>query len=48
MAVTIRGAIDSVGYRLATEPDLEMEAYARELATLFDHATRSETNRKET
>jgi AcrR family transcriptional regulator len=48
MAVTIRGAIDSVGYRLATEPDLEMDAYARELVTLFDHATRSETNRKET
>lgn len=48
VAVTIRGAIDSVGYRLATEPGLEMDAYARELATLFDQATRSDTKRKET
>lgn len=48
MAVTIRGAIDSVGYRIATEPDVKVDAWARELATLFDHATRSDTNPLET
>jgi hypothetical protein len=48
MAVRIRGAIDSVGYRIATETNVKVDAWARELATLFDHATRSDTNAKET
>jgi TetR/AcrR family fatty acid metabolism transcriptional regulator len=41
MAVTIRAAIDAVGYRLAGDPDLELGATARELTALFDRATRS-------
>jgi AcrR family transcriptional regulator len=39
MALTIRGAIDAVAYRLTDEPDLDLAACARELATLFDRAT---------
>lgn len=39
MAITIRQAIDVVPRLLATNPDLDVEAYARELATLFDRAT---------
>ncbi len=42
MAVTIRRAIDAVPFLFATAPDLDVEAYARELVTLFDRATRSE------
>ena len=38
MAQTIRAAIDAVGYRLADEPGLDLAAWARELADLFDHA----------
>lgn len=38
MAQTIRAAIDAVGYRLAGEPGLDLAAWARELADLFDHA----------
>jgi TetR/AcrR family transcriptional regulator, fatty acid metabolism regulator protein len=44
MAVTIRAAIDAVGYRLAADPDLELGASARELVALFDRATRSATS----
>jgi hypothetical protein len=42
MAVTIRRAIDAVPYLYAATPDLDVSAYARELSTLFDRATRKE------
>ncbi len=42
MAVTIRKAIDAVAPLFATNPDLDVESYARELVTLFDRATRKE------
>jgi hypothetical protein len=41
MAITIRAAIDAVPGQLAADPDLDVEAYARELATVFDRATRA-------
>jgi TetR/AcrR family transcriptional regulator, fatty acid metabolism regulator protein len=41
MATAIRGAIDAVGRRLATDPDLDIDRYGRELAILFDRATRA-------
>jgi TetR/AcrR family transcriptional regulator, fatty acid metabolism regulator protein len=40
MAVAIRGAIDAVGRQLAADPDLDIDGYGRELASLFDRATR--------
>jgi AcrR family transcriptional regulator len=40
MAVTIRAAIDSVPYRLVRDPDLDVDHYAKEIATIFDRATR--------
>ncbi|HVC25206.1 MAG TPA: TetR/AcrR family transcriptional regulator [Acidimicrobiales bacterium] len=40
MAVAIRGAIESVPYRLAGDPDLDVDQYAKEIATIFDLATR--------
>lgn len=42
MALTIRGAIDTVGRFLVAHPALEGETYAQELVTLFDRATRKE------
>ena len=39
MAVAIRGAIDAVGRQLATDPDIDLDDYGRELARLFDRAT---------
>lgn len=42
MAVTIRGAIDAVGRFLVAHPTLDGQAYAQELVTLFDRATRKE------
>lgn len=42
MAITIRRAIDAVPYLHAANPDLDAAAYAQELATLFDRATRKE------
>jgi AcrR family transcriptional regulator len=39
MALTIRQAIDVVPRWLSANPNLEVEAYARELVTLFDRAT---------
>ncbi len=45
MAETIRAAIDAVPRRLAANPDLEVDLYGRELAELFDLATRSESTR---
>lgn len=41
MAVAIRAAIDAVAYHLSTDTNLDLGAYARELAGLFDRATRS-------
>jgi AcrR family transcriptional regulator len=43
MAETIREAIDALPRRMAANPDLEIDLYRRELADLFDRATRSET-----
>ena len=40
MAVAIRAAIDSVPYRLVLDPDLDVDHYAREIATIFHLATR--------
>jgi AcrR family transcriptional regulator len=40
MAGAIRGAIDLVPYRLVHDPDLDIDHYAREIATIFDLATR--------
>ena len=42
MAVAIRGAIDQVPLRLARDPDLDLDRYARELAALFGRATSRE------
>ena len=41
MAVTIRAAIDAVGYQLAADRDFDLKTNARELAALFDRATGS-------
>ena len=41
MASTVRRAIDGLPFLLRTEPDLDLGAYAAELTTLFDLATRS-------
>jgi len=40
MAATIIEALDYVPQRLVAEPDLDLKAYANELVTLFDLATR--------
>ena len=40
MAITIRRAIDALPPLLVANPDLDLDAYARELVTLFDLATR--------
>jgi TetR/AcrR family transcriptional regulator, fatty acid metabolism regulator protein len=45
MALAIRGAIDQVPQRMARYPDLDIDRYARELAVLFDRATRREPER---
>ncbi len=42
MAVTVKQAVDGVFIQLATHPDLDFDAYARELITTFDIATRKE------
>jgi TetR/AcrR family transcriptional regulator, fatty acid metabolism regulator protein len=47
MALAIRGAIDQVPLRMARYPDLDVDSYARELAALFDRATRDEPERSE-
>ena len=41
MALTIRAAIDAVGYQLGADPNLDLKTNARELSALFDRATRS-------
>jgi TetR/AcrR family fatty acid metabolism transcriptional regulator len=40
MAVTMRRAIDALPHLLTASPDLDLDAYARELVELFDRATR--------
>jgi len=40
MVATIIEALDFIPHRLIVEPDLDLAAYARELVTLFDLATR--------
>jgi AcrR family transcriptional regulator len=47
MALAIRGAINQVPPRLARHPDLDVDGYGRELAALFDLATRGEPERSE-
>ncbi len=42
MAVAIRNAIDGVPPQMAASPDLDLDAYARELVILFDRATRKD------
>jgi AcrR family transcriptional regulator len=39
MAMTIRGAIDVIGPQLSVIPDLDLDAYAQDLVSLFGHAT---------
>ena len=41
MAVAIRATIDVVPHRLVRDPDFDIENYAREIAALFDLATRT-------
>jgi TetR/AcrR family transcriptional regulator, fatty acid metabolism regulator protein len=43
MAETIRAVIDAVPSRLAVDPELDIESYAKQIATTFDLATRIET-----
>jgi AcrR family transcriptional regulator len=43
MAVAIRAAIDAVPRRLAHDPDLDIDSYATEIATIFHLATRTDT-----
>jgi TetR/AcrR family transcriptional regulator, fatty acid metabolism regulator protein len=40
MATAIRGTIDAIPPRLAADPELDVEHYGRQLADLFDLATR--------
>ena len=40
MAVVVQRAVDGLPFLLATYPDVDVDAYAREVATLFDRATR--------
>jgi TetR/AcrR family fatty acid metabolism transcriptional regulator len=47
MGLAIRGAIDQVPLRMARYPDLDIDGFARELAALFDLATRREPERPE-
>ena len=42
VAVAIRAAIDTVPSRLALDPEFDVDNYAREIATIFDLATRLE------
>lgn len=47
MAVTIRRAIDALPPLFIADPTLDADAYVRELVTLFDRATRKESNDNE-
>jgi len=46
MAMAIRAAIDAVPPRLALDPELNVEHCGRELADLFDYATRNDAKPK--
>jgi AcrR family transcriptional regulator len=39
MAITLRAAIDALGPRLRSSPELDFDAYAEELVALFERAT---------
>jgi AcrR family transcriptional regulator len=43
MAIAIRAAIDAAARRLAQDPDFDIGNYAKEIASIFDLATRAET-----
>jgi AcrR family transcriptional regulator len=43
MAIAIRAAIDAVARQLAADPNLDVDNYAKEIASIFDLATRAET-----
>jgi TetR/AcrR family transcriptional regulator, fatty acid metabolism regulator protein len=45
MAITIRAAIDAVPSRMALDPELDIDNYAKEIATTFDLATRVDSGR---
>jgi hypothetical protein len=40
IAIAIRAAIDAIPARLVFDPQLDIDGYAREIANLFDMATR--------
>jgi TetR/AcrR family fatty acid metabolism transcriptional regulator len=40
MAVAIRNVIDGIPPQIVDNPTIDLDAYAREVAALFDHATR--------
>jgi AcrR family transcriptional regulator len=42
MAISIRAAIDAAANLVSEKPDLDLDAYAGEIVTLFDHALRQE------
>jgi hypothetical protein len=42
MANTLRAAVDSVPLQLQFQPDVDLDGYGAELATIFDRATRAE------
>jgi TetR/AcrR family fatty acid metabolism transcriptional regulator len=46
MAAAVRAAIDSVPPKMAADPDFDVEHFGRELADLFDAATRMPPSRK--
>lgn len=46
MAVAIRGAIDGIPGQMTTHPGLDLQAYATELTTLFERATRQPKSRR--
>jgi AcrR family transcriptional regulator len=41
MAITLRQALDGLATLVATDPDLDVDAYTGELVALFDRATRA-------
>lgn len=47
MALAIRAAIDAIAGRIARDPDLDVDNHAKEIAHIFDLATRAETARRE-
>ena len=45
MAVALRASVDALGARLLVYPDLDADEYARELADLFENATKKQPDR---